>query len=35
MLVNQGVLGVQYWTGILPDAAVMHQALADAIEVKP
>lgn len=28
MLVNQGVLGVQYWTGVLPDAAMMQQALA-------
>ena len=31
MLVNQGVLGVQYWTGVLPDAAVMHKALAGAM----
>lgn len=31
MLVNQGVLGVQYWTGVLPDAAVMQQALAGAM----
>lgn len=31
MLVNQGVLGVQYWTGILPDASVMHRALAAAM----
>ena len=35
MLVNQGVLGVQYWTGVLPDAAVMHKALAAAMGVKP
>ncbi len=28
MLVNQGVLGVQYWTGVLPDAIVMQRALA-------
>lgn len=27
MLVNQGVLGVEYWTGIRPDAAVMRKAL--------
>ncbi len=27
MLVNQGIVGVQYWTGITPDAAVMRQAL--------
>ena len=31
MLVNQGVLGVQYWTGVLPDAAVMQRALALAL----
>jgi shikimate dehydrogenase len=31
MLVNQGVLGVQYWTGVLPDAPVMHKALAAAM----
>ena len=31
MLVNQGVLGVEYWTGVLPDAAVMHKALAAAM----
>jgi shikimate dehydrogenase len=31
MLVNQGVLGVQYWTGVLPDAAIMQQALAVAM----
>ena len=31
MLVNQGVLGVQYWTGVLPDATVMHKALAAAM----
>jgi shikimate dehydrogenase len=27
MLVNQGVIGVQYWTGIEPDAAVMRGAI--------
>jgi shikimate dehydrogenase len=27
MLVNQGVVGIQYWTGITPDAAVMRHAL--------
>ena len=27
MLVNQGVVGVQYWTGINPDPAVMRRAL--------
>jgi shikimate dehydrogenase len=31
MLVNQGVLGVEYWTGVLPDAGVMHSALAAAM----
>ena len=31
MLVNQGVLGVQYWTGVLPDTAVMQEALARAM----
>ncbi|MDB5385627.1 MAG: aroE 1 [Planctomycetaceae bacterium] len=31
MLVNQGIVGVQYWTGIEPDAAVMRQALEQAL----
>jgi shikimate dehydrogenase len=31
MLVNQGVIGVQYWTGIEPDAQVMRQALERAL----
>lgn len=31
MLVNQGVIGVHYWTGIEPDAAVMRRALAQAM----
>lgn len=31
MLVNQGVVGVQYWTGIEPDAAVMRKALEGAL----
>jgi shikimate dehydrogenase len=31
MLVNQGVVGVQYWTGIQPDTSVMRQALEDAL----
>lgn len=31
MLVNQGVVGVQYWTGIEPDAAVLRQALEKAL----
>jgi shikimate dehydrogenase len=29
MLVGQGRLGIQYWTGVLPDGAVMRQALLD------
>jgi shikimate dehydrogenase len=29
MLVAQGVIGVQYWTGITPDAGVMRKALED------
>lgn len=33
MLVNQGVLGVQYWTGVLPEAEVMRKALAAAMGV--
>lgn len=33
MLVNQGVIGVQYWTGIEPDAAVMNQALRVALQL--
>jgi shikimate dehydrogenase len=31
MLVNQGVVGVQYWTGIEPDAGIMRQALEQAL----
>ncbi|MGE3309221.1 MAG: shikimate dehydrogenase [Limisphaerales bacterium] len=31
MLVNQGVIGVQYWTGIEPDAGVMRRALEKAL----
>jgi shikimate dehydrogenase len=27
MLVNQGVIGVEYWTGIRPDSGVMRRAL--------
>lgn len=33
MLVNQGIVGVQYWTGIEPDAEVMRTALESAMEV--
>lgn len=29
MLVNQGVLGIRLWTGLVPRAAVMRQALLD------
>ena len=29
MLVNQGIIGVHYWSGIEPDAAVMRKALED------
>jgi len=31
MLVNQGVIGVQYWTGVNPDAAAMRRALEEAM----
>jgi shikimate dehydrogenase len=33
MLVNQGIVGVQYWTGITPDAVVMRKALESAMGV--
>ena len=33
MLVNQGVIGVQHWTGIDPDPAVMRRALEQAMSV--
>lgn len=33
MLVNQGIVGIQYWTGIDPDAAVMRKALEAAMGV--
>ena len=33
MLVNQGIVGVQFWTGIIPDAAVMRAALEKAMGV--
>jgi len=29
MLVGQGRLGIQYWTGVMPDAAPMREALED------
>ncbi len=31
MLVNQGVIGVEYWTGIEPNADVMRKALVNAL----
>ena len=31
MLVNQGIVGVQYWTGITPEAEVMRRALESAM----
>lgn len=33
MLVNQGIVGVQFWNGITPDAAVMRRALESAMGV--
>jgi shikimate dehydrogenase len=33
MLVSQGVIGVQYWTGIEPDAEVMRRALEEAMGI--
>ena len=33
MLVNQGIVGVQYWTGLIPDVAVMRKALESAMGV--
>jgi shikimate dehydrogenase len=33
MLVNQGVIGVQYWTGVNPDAAAMRRALEEAMGI--
>ncbi|MSU62451.1 MAG: shikimate dehydrogenase [Pedosphaera sp.] len=31
MLVNQGVVGVQYWTGVEPDSRVMRKALEESL----
>jgi shikimate dehydrogenase len=28
---NQGIVGVQYWTGITPDAAMMRKVLESAM----
>lgn len=33
MLVNQGAIAVQYWTGVEPDAAVMRRALEQALDL--
>ncbi len=32
MLINQGVLGIQYWTGMEVDASVMRRALEEIFE---
>ena len=32
MLVNQGVIGIKYWTGVDVDAAVMRRTLLDLFE---
>ena len=29
MLVNQGVTGIEYWTGVRPEASVMRKTLED------
>jgi len=34
MLVNQGVIGVQFWTGIEPDATVMRDSLKKALGIE-
>ena len=31
MLVNQGVVGIHYWTGLAPDPTVMRKALESAL----
>jgi shikimate dehydrogenase len=33
MLVNQGIVGVEYWTGVTPEASVMRRALESAMGV--
>ncbi|MBI5801511.1 MAG: shikimate dehydrogenase [Verrucomicrobia bacterium] len=33
MLVNQGVIGVQYWTGVNPDPTAMRRALEEAMGI--
>jgi shikimate dehydrogenase len=35
MLVNQGVIGVRYWTGIDPEPSVMRHALEVAMGLTP
>ncbi len=32
MLVNQGIIGIQYWSGVDPDPRVMRQALEEIFE---
>jgi len=34
MLVNQGVIGVQYWTGLVPDAAVMRAKIEEIFQTQ-
>jgi shikimate dehydrogenase len=34
MLVNQGVIGIKYWTGVDVDARVMHKALKEALLIE-
>ena len=34
MLVNQGVIGVKYWTGVDVDAAVMRRTLLDFVRAE-
>jgi shikimate 5-dehydrogenase len=33
MLVNQGVIGFQLWTGVSPDPQVMREALEEFLEL--
>lgn len=33
MLVNQAIVGVEFWTGITPNAAVMRRALENALDL--
>jgi len=35
MLVNQGVLGIQYWTGVEVDASIMRQTLEEIFGITP